>query len=248
MHLTSRWWLSAVLLAAFVAQADEPAKTRLMVFTGGHGYDTKAFDKMLNELPGISWKMATHPKAHAQLKPEAAKDYDVLVLYDMPQKISEEAKADFVALLQAGKPLVAFHHCLGAYNDWDEYTNIIGGRYMHKKAKYDGVEYTPSTFKEGVDITIHPLDPAQPVTAGLGDLKVHDEVYGKVYVAKDVTPLLTTDAPGCTPTVGWTHRYGASQVVYLMQGHGPGSWNVPAWRQLLVQAIAFARDKSGAAK
>lgn len=30
---------------------------------------------------------------------------------------------------QEGKGLVALHHCLASFQDWDEYPKIIGGRY-----------------------------------------------------------------------------------------------------------------------
>ncbi len=59
----------------------------------------------------------------------AMQNPDVLVLYDMWQPITDEAKSDFVARLKEGKGLVALHHCLASYQQWPEYAKIIGGQY-----------------------------------------------------------------------------------------------------------------------
>jgi hypothetical protein len=232
-------------LALGTAGAEPPAPIRCLLVTGGHGFERQPFEALWNALPGITWREVQHPHFWPELKPEAAKAYDVLVLYDLPLTIPDEAKADFVNLLNAGKGLLALHHCLAGYPQWDEYERIIGGRYLLSKRTVAGVEQPASTYHEGVDLPLHICDPQHPVTKDLGDFVIHDEVYGHFVVGPDVTPLLGCANPESDPINGWTKRYGASQVVYLQPGHGPGAWTDPHWRQIVSNAIAWVKAQSG---
>src|SRR5208282_4361603 len=154
----SRPCLFAVLLAVFFlpgflkaqdAPRSQPGKIRVLLVTGGHEFERKQFFEMFETNAGISVQAVEHTNMAPFLKPGAAKSYDVLVLYDMGQEISEEMKADFVALLKEGKGLVVLHHALCSYQNWPEYRRIIGGRYFLDKAVLDGVERAPSTYQHG---------------------------------------------------------------------------------------------------
>src|SRR5690349_5612243 len=81
---------------------DSSAKIRVLVVTGGHDFEKDAFFKLFQDNPDITYQAVEHPNAHALLKADAAKAYDVLVAYDMHQEITDEAKADFVARLKEG--------------------------------------------------------------------------------------------------------------------------------------------------
>ena len=116
--------LVAVLALAAGAQqgltADltaQPAqgKIRVLVVTGGHGFEKEPFFKLFKDNPDITCQAIEHPNAHALLKADAAEQWDVLVLYDMHQEITAEAKADFVARLKEGKGLVVLHHAIANY-------------------------------------------------------------------------------------------------------------------------------------
>ena len=92
-------------------------KIRVLLVTGGHPFEKEPFFKLFQDNPDITYQAVEHPNAHALLKAEAAKQYDVIVTYDFNQTISEEAKADFVARLKDGKGLVVLHHAIAAYPD-----------------------------------------------------------------------------------------------------------------------------------
>src|SRR5690349_177691 len=117
-----------------------PGKIRVLVVTGGHDFERDQFFKLFSDNGDIMFKAAEHPNVHALLKPEAAKDFDVLVAYDMHQEISEAAKADLLAWLKAGKGFVVLHHAIASYQKWPEYSKIIGARYYLEKTTVNGVE------------------------------------------------------------------------------------------------------------
>jgi len=215
-------------------------KIRVLVVTGGHDFEHDPFLKLFSANSGITFRAVEHPNAHALLKPEPAKGWDVLVTYDMHQEITDDAKADFLARLRDGKGLVVLHHAIASYQQWPEYSKIIGARYYLEKMTVNGVEKARSTYQHGMHFTVHVVDPGHPVTRGVKDFEIHDETYNLFDVAQDVHPLLTTDEPESNKLIGWAKTYGPARVVYLQSGHDHFAYENPNYQQLLKQAIRWA--------
>ena len=232
--------LACTLTAALMSQeGGVPAKLRLLIVTGGHGFERDAFFAMFDSFEGTEWREVAHPQANDSYTPEAAESYDVLVFYDMNQEITEEQKTAFIALLKRGQPVVFLHHVLAGYQAWDEFEKIIGGRYHLAPYTRDGKEYPASTFRHGVDIDVRIADPDHPVTAGLEDFTIHDEVYGGFTVEPTVHPLLTTDHPESSDVIAWTNEYGKSRIVTIQLGHDAHAYEAPNYRRLVRQAIGW---------
>jgi type 1 glutamine amidotransferase len=212
-------------------------KIRVLVITGGHDFEKEPFFKLFRDNPEITYRAVEHPNAHALLKAEAAKDYDVLVCYDMHQEITDEAKADFMARLKEGKGLVVLHHAIANYQQWPEYAKIIGARYYLEKTVLDGVEKQRSTYKHDMQFTIHVVDAQHPVTSGVKDFEIHDETYNLFDVAAGNHVLLTTDEQESNKIIGWTKTYGEARVVYLQSGHDHFAYENPNYCRILRQAI-----------
>lgn len=229
------WLGSRPLLSA--AEPIPPAKTRVLVVTGGHDFQEAPFWQVFKDNPEITFRAVAHTNAHAELTPEAAVAYDVVVLYDMWQPITPVARSNFLAVLRAGKGLVATHHCLAGYQDWDDYRRLIGGRYYLKDTTVDGKLWKGSTYAHDQRIKVKIADRAHPVTRGVSDFEIEDETYGDFEVLPDCHPLLTTDHPDNTPTICWWRREGASRVVYLQLGHDRKAFENPNYRRLLANAI-----------
>jgi type 1 glutamine amidotransferase len=227
------------LVVAAVAAAGAPKEIRALVVTGGHDFDRPGFDALWKGLTGVTTREVAHPNAHGMLSAERSRDYDVLVFYDMHQDISEQAKADLVALLKKGKGLIVLHHALANYQAWDEYLQIAGGRFRLAESEKDGVKRPASTWKDDVHIRAKVADRKHPVTRGVEDFEILDETYGDYEVLPKVKALLTTDEPTSTPTIAWAHTYGRSRVVTMQGGHGPSAWQNPSFRRLLEQAVRW---------
>ncbi len=244
---------AAAVLAAVPPSTDAAEKTRVLLVTGGHGFERPQFFKIFEDNPDITFKAVEHPDPkkqpdaadpfHPLLKPDAARSYDVIVLYDMWQKITDEAKADFVRLLQEGKGLVVLHHAIASYQDWEEYRKILGARYYLKPTVVDGVEKPRSQWKHDVKFKVRIADPDHPVARGVKDFEIHDETYKGFDVRPEVKPLLTTDEPLSGPVIGWTHSYGKSRVVFIQLGHDHFAYENPNYRRLVAQAIQWTAGK-----
>jgi len=225
-----------------VASAAEPRPPplRALVVTGGHDFETEAFFAMFERMEQVQVTAVAHPDAHRMFQADQADAYDVIVLYDLWQPITEEAKADFTARLQEGKGLVALHHCLASYQAWDEYERIIGGKYILPESVKAEKGEKASRYQHGVDLDVHVADPDHPVTRGLSDFSIHDETYGDYTVRPDAQVLLTTEDPSSTPSICWAKTYGdKARVVYLQLGHDHFAYEHPAYQKLLAQALRW---------
>jgi type 1 glutamine amidotransferase len=230
--------MMAVLFSAITYS--QPAAIRVLVVTGGHDYNQSTFNGLFESMSGsISYKMVSFPEAFSMFTPQKRKEFDVVVFYHMWQTITEEQKNDMIDCFWQGKPLVVLHHSMCAFDKWDEYQRIIGGRYFHDTTIIKGRVFPPSTYEHDVYVPIIVKDSTNPVTRGIADFELLDEVYGGFYVERGVTSLLTTDHPDSSPLIGWSHYYGKSRVVTIQPGHDTPAFQSPVYRKLLFQAIEW---------
>jgi uncharacterized protein len=218
---------------------------RILVITGGHDYKIEQFNQMLSSLDrNITYQIAELPAAYDMFLPMNRNKYDVVVLYHMWQEITSEQAEMFSDCIRNGKPLVVLHHSICAYDDWPEYTNIIGGRYFHKSSIINGKEYPASSYIHDLLFKVRIVNPKNPVTKGLTDFEIFDETYKGLYVEDGVAPLLTTDEPTSTSIIGWSKTYGKARVVTLQSGHDVPTFENPNYRKLLKQAIEWVYNSS----
>jgi uncharacterized protein len=236
-------WLIALLIFLPIASGQSAEKLRLLIMSGSHAFQTNQFFQMFKDNSDVTFEAATHPNALAKLRPDSAKDFDVLVLYDYWQKITEESKTDLVNFLKSGKGLLIMHHAVADYQQWPEFEKILGGRYYLQKTMVNGVEKPRSQAKEGLDIKVHIADPEHAITRGLKDFVIRDEAYGGYDVLPDSHLLLTTDHPNNAPSLAWTRNYEKARVVYLQLGHDHFTYENPNYRQLVAQALRWVGQR-----
>lgn len=219
------------ILCSFTVSAK---KLNILVITGGHGFDEKPFFEMFDSFQDITFTRLVQPEANTQLGTIDPKTYDAIVFYDMPKSIAEQDKSNYYNLLKLGKGLVFLHHSQCSYQDWEGYKTIVGGKYHEEKNSP-----LSSTYQHDVTFTVKISDPKHPVTRGLKDFEILDEVYGNTEVLPGVTPLLTTDHPQSSKIIGWTHQIEKSRIVYIQPGHDKNAYQNSNYRQLLKQAINY---------
>lgn len=239
LRLTIALALAAMSLPARVARGDQEP-VRALIVTGGHDFDPGFWD-LFEGRDDIVALRAQHPDAQREFAPDRSERYDVLVLYDLYRPIDEKARKDFVALLESGKGLVVLHHALANYPDWPLYEEIIGGRYLlAERTLPDGTRIPGSTYRHDVEIRVENADPSHPITRGIDDFDMVDEVYGGYLVAGGVHQILRTDHPESAKVIGWTRKHGKARVVVLQSGHGPTAYGHPAYRRLVSRSILWA--------
>lgn len=210
-------------------------KISVLVITGGHGFDRLAFFEMMDAFENVEFKELTHPDANAYfLHPEG---HDVILFYDMVQEISEAEMAGFEQLVEQGVGLVFLHHAIVSYQDWDFYRDILGGRYIENGQE----NQTQSTYKHEVQFDARIADKDHPITRGMQDFEIFDEVYGQVFVSPEVNVLISSSHPESMEHLMWTQEIRPkTRSVYLQPGHGPEVFADLQYRELLQKSLEWA--------
>ena len=234
--------LFALITAAFVAQAAD--KIKVLVVTGGHGFEEQQFFQVFKDNPEITFTAAAHEKNTATAyERDDFLQHDVIVLYDMQQKITDEQKKKFLALFDKGIGVVVTHHALNSFPGWSEYERIIGGHYAEPDPNRTGIVTEKAGYEHDVEIPVVVVAKNHPITAGVKDFTIHDEIYWGFRVAPDVTTLITTTHPKSGKPLAWCRDEKKSRVVYLQLGHDHWAFENPNYRKLLAQSIRWTAKK-----
>ena len=236
-------WLLIGLITHAAFAADATNKIKVLLITGGHAFETNQFYKVFEDAPDIILTTAENTRSNAPAYERGdLLSYDAVVLYDMPNAITEAQKAGFLSLFGHGVGLVVLHHALVSYQHWPEYERIIGGHYPESDGK-SGTVTTEVGFKHGVEEQIVILAKNHPITTGMDDFTILDEIYWGFRVGADVTPLITTTQPKSGKPLGWYRTEGKSRVVYLQLGHDHTAYDNPNYRQLVACSIRWVSRK-----
>ncbi|MDX1285348.1 MAG: ThuA domain-containing protein [Draconibacterium sp.] len=214
---------------------------KIMLVTGGHAYDTLQFFQMFDALEGVEYEHFQQPQANRKLVKELAKDFDVLVFYDMWKTIEDDEKAAYIKLTKQGKPFLFLHHSIASYQNWPEFENLLGGKYVEKSKKIP--EESWSTYEHDVWV-YSKVENYTPVTVGFRELRFFDEVYDNVRISDKVTPLLRTKHPQSMDFIAWEHKYNNSRVVYLQPGHDYRTYEAEDFRKMLLQTIRYLANSN----
>ncbi|MBM3345474.1 MAG: ThuA domain-containing protein [Betaproteobacteria bacterium] len=145
--------------------------------------------------------------------------------------------------LRGGKALLAMHAASISFDDWPEWGEILGGRWVWGQSGHPPFGAVDVRFAPGQ---------ASPLTAGLTDFVCNDEVYGGLWIAPDVKPLAearpaaTDGKPGQWMPVLWAREWQGGRVVYDALGHDGASLDHPVHRKLITRAALWALGRSDA--
>jgi type 1 glutamine amidotransferase len=221
----------------------ETRKLKVVVVTGGHDFEHEPFFKMFDSMEQISYTEAVQKDDSELFEDISGWNYDVIVFYSMTQKISEKRRQNFLKLLDRGVGVVALHHIMCAFQDWPEFSKIIGAKYCLADTTIDGVMYKAGTYQHGLDMPITVVDKQHPITAGMSDFVIHDEGYKNCWFDKDNHVLLTADHPASDKTVCWVRKYGNSRVCTLQLGHDSKAYENRNYRLLVKRAILWVAHR-----
>ena len=251
----------------------------MLAVTGGHSFDLDAFRAMFTDIcteRGWSWAHATQPSAQRWFDGDAASMWDAIVLHDvtglhlkrgeppMPIAPTDQQRAAMIAMLESGQGLVVTHHSLASWPAWDGWATAIGGRFNYAPGPLRGIDWPSSGTR--IDTYAARVVADHPVTEGVDDFRLTDELYLCPIHDDEVVPLLRADAdfdparfirtyehvivgeadaPSCagqppaSNLIAWATVAGRSPVVYIQPGDSGATFSVPQYRRLVANAIAW---------
>ncbi len=148
-------------------------------------------------------------------------------------ELSEKARAGILGYLAQGKGLLALHCATICFDDWPEYRNILGAWW-----KWDHSGHGPYR-----DHVMHIQDSTHPITKGLEDFTVMDELYTNPVIVDRVDPLMTADWEEKTHPMLWVRAYGNARICYCAPGHGVETFENSTLQKILQRSALWVTRK-----
>jgi uncharacterized protein len=238
-----------------LAQKKVPDGAKVFLLSGGqrqhHGYREQAL-YLSGTLENTGRFQVTIGEDAAILETPAMRKYDLLIVNadrrDPEFKFTPEQQAAIFDFVRSGHGYVSIHGADNAPPDWlPPWKEMLGGIYSHV-GKPDG-----KALKGRYEVKI--ADTASPITQGLKDFSLNDELYTNMQMLPDVRPLATIEYQGVVWPVAWTNTFGQGRVFHTSLGHrdfGPDKDDPlrnPNLNKLIAQGIEWvAAGRSPAEK
>jgi type 1 glutamine amidotransferase len=119
--------------------------------------------------------------------------------------------------LAGGLPLLVMHVASTAFPGESAWETIVGGRWVR------GTTMHPDWAESQVGVA----SDAHPITTGVRDFAVFDEMYSYLRVRDGIVPLAWHDYESVRHPLLWAHQLGSARVVYDALGHTAQSFDAP---------------------
>lgn len=227
-----------LVLFAFHTSFAQKSDTSVLVVRGGHPYDTPDFENMCENLDGVKVDLVLD--AHFKsMKLDKIKEKYSAILFLNQNKYYEESKRTkekYVNLTKEGVGMVFLHFTLSSQPNWDQYHEIIGGKWF--LGKFTPEKAKRSTYYIDLKVDVKVLDKKHPVTKGIKNFTMTDVFYGNIHMEPEIHPLLGSDNPDLAP-IAWTQKYNNSKVVYIMPGYSKKAFGNASYQKLLSNALKY---------
>lgn len=151
--------------------------------------------------------------------------------------LSDEARATIVAHLSQGGGLLGLHTAAISFDTWREWRDCLGAVWTWGVSNHKPVG--------PVDVSIAVSD--HPVTRGVQGFSCEDEAYADM----DLSPsaVVLARARACEddishPSVIVQENESRGRSVYVALGHGPSTFEQPAFERLVQQAATWCVERS----
>jgi type 1 glutamine amidotransferase len=201
------------------AQENAPQGAKVLLLTGGrrhhHGYREQAL-YLSRTLENTGRFQVTICEDAAILETPAMSKYDMLIVNadrrDEEFKFSISQQEAIFNYVRSGRGYVSIHGADNAAKDWlPTWKEMLGGVFSHFGL--------PDGKTRKGSFTVKIADTSSPITQGLKDFNLTDELYYQMQLMPDVQPLATIEHQGTTWPVAWTRTFGKGRVFHTVLGH-----------------------------
>ncbi|MCL4190510.1 MAG: ThuA domain-containing protein [Thermoguttaceae bacterium] len=230
----------AVTLEVMAAENAQPKKIQALLITGddvspAHNWReiSEATRKALVDSGKVDVRVAEDPLI---LESETAlKAYDVIVFTMFNRSvplITGQAQENLLNFVKSGKGFYIQHLASASFKEWPEFGKLAGRHWVMGKSGHG----PRSVFKANV------VDGEHPITKGLADFDVDDELYAKLEGDEPIHVLVTADSDWSkrTEPLVFTREYGEGRVVHNAFGHDAKAIETPSVTKLIVRGVEWA--------
>lgn len=231
------------LCFSLFAQEQSSNKTdsiTMLVVTGGPAFRHQvdlvptSFYTLFMGYDNLFWDHATYDEAAFQTKELST--YDVILMYNRSDSLSEESEEKLKTYLESGKGLIVLHHALGSYNYWEWWwKDVVGGKYQ----MIESSNFPKSDYKLGEQINMIPQKD-HAITNAIKSFSFVDETYKDLWISNEVEILYRTDNLNSDGPTMWISPYKKSNVVVIQPGHAKTAHLNETYKDLIYQTILWA--------
>jgi type 1 glutamine amidotransferase len=152
----------------------------------------------------------------AVLETPSMRKYDMLIVMadrrDPEYALSEGQQQAIFEFVRSGHGYISIHAADNAAKDWlPTWKDMLGGVFSHIGL--------PDGKPQKGSYTVKIVDTQSPITQGLKDFPLKDELYYQMQMMPDVQPLAVIEYRGTAWPVAWTRNFGRGRVFHTNLGH-----------------------------
>ncbi len=220
--------------------ADQPAKIHVLLIAGDDVapfHDWREISETTREVLVSTGKFDVRVCEDPAIldSSNALKAYDVIVFTMYNQSLpmlSDEGKVNLLQFVKEGKGFYVQHLGSASYADWDEFGKLCGRHWVMGTSGHS----PRSVFNCQV------VDTEHPITKGLKDFSIFDELYSKLQGDEPIQVLVQADSDWSKKTepIVFVREYGAGRSVHNALGHDHKALLNPTCRILIARSVEWA--------
>jgi hypothetical protein len=218
--------------------APENTPLKVAVIEGFHPFEVPAFRDLFRAIDGIDPYHQTMENWAIDCA-GMRKKYDVLVFYNMNQKMQPECDFCRPSVVKAveelgdapGQGIVVLHHAILAYPESAEWTEMVG------------IPNRNFGFHMEQTYNVEIAKPSHPIVKGMSGWEMFDETYTMDSAGDGSETLLTTSHEKSMTSIAWTRQHRNARVFCFQMGHDGRSWIYPQFRDVLSRGIQWAAGR-----
>ena len=239
VFVTALVCIVAMSFCSVTGAAEQPAKIRVLLITGDdvgvHPWRemSETTREILVKTGKFDVKVCEDPYI---LESETAlKAYDVIVFTIFSRRVQmlpENAQENLLNFVRGGKGFFVQHLASASFPKWEEFGKLCGRKWVMGTSGHS----PRSVFKAKV------VNKQHPITAGLDDFEIDDELYSKLQGTGEINVLVEGDSDfskKAEPLV-FTLNYGKGRVVHNAFGHDRKALMTPNVQKIIARGVEWA--------
>jgi uncharacterized protein len=235
--------LALLATLAFIwpaAAAEEPGKIRVLLVTGDDvqpAHNWREVSQAIRELLVSSGKFDVRVCEDAGVLDSATTlgRYDLVFLHMYNAKtptLSSGAKENLAKFVKDGKGLAISHLSSASFKEWEEFPKLCGRCWVMGKSGHG----PRAPFQARI------ANKTNPITRGLPDFEVDDELYAKLQGDAPIAVLVEADSDWSKQTepLVFTVEYGNGRVFHETFGHDGKALRNPEVQTLIQRGCEWA--------
>lgn len=157
--------------------------------------------------------------------------YQVVLFYTDVGVLTADQEEGFLSYIREGGGFFGLHTAAASFRESDAYHGMLNG-YFNGHSPY-------------MDFTVNVSEPDHPITAGLSDFDVKDELYYLKHNPETSHHLMYAydDTKDETHVMAFYHMYGEGRVFYFALGHDMEVLSNPNFQKVIYKGVQWTGNR-----